>query len=319
MPDRQANYDFPGMPLSSWAETKDTIHLFLQIVGKIRMVLHPKLNHWWHVTFYLTSRGFSTGRIPYTDMDFDLEFDWIDHWFRVRTSEGKIRQFPLDGLSVADFYQQVFDSLNSLGIQTKIKAEPYLHKSKIPFAEDMEPRVYDREAVHRFWRIVSQIGSIFEEFRGRFVGKSTPVHLFWHSFDLALTRFSGRKAPPRTTGTKVDQEAYSHEVISFGFWAGDDQFPEPAFYSYTAPEPAHLTDKPLKPASAFWKDNWGSHMAILRYEDFRLAANPRETLLAFLESAYQAGATSANWPIDDLRNEYCPAFQKSSEASLNPV
>lgn len=301
---RQAAYDFPALPLAEWAETKDTLHLFLQIVGKIRMALHPRLNHWWHVSFYLTARGLSTGRIPYSGLDFDLEFDWVDHWFRIRTSEGKIRQFPLDTLSVADFYQQVFETLHSLGIEPTIKAVPYMHKSTIPFAENTTPCAYDREAVHRFWRIISQIGSIFEEFRGRFVGKSTQVHLFWHSFDLALTRFSGRKAPPRINGTQADRDAYSHEVISFGFWAGDDQFPEPAFYSYTYPEPDKLAVEPLKPASAFWQDKQGSHMAILKYEDFRRAADPKSTLLSFLDSTYLAGASLANWPIEDLRYEF---------------
>jgi hypothetical protein len=291
---------YPPLPLADWLETKETLHLFLQIVGKIRLNYHPKLNHWWHVTFYLSSRGLTTGRIPYQGQEFEIEFDFIDHRLLIRLSDGQTRQFALPGLSVADFYRKTFEALSSLGLDLRIYPCPYLHKSKIPFAEDRVHKTYDAEAVHRYWRILARVGCVFESFRGRFCGKSTPVHVFWHSMDLALTRFSGWPAPPREGGTKVDKEAYSHEVISFGFWPGDDKVPEPAFYSYAYPEPPGLAERRLAPKTAFWADNNGSHMALLRYKDFRIEQNPDEALLAFLESAYQAAARLGNWPIEAL-------------------
>lgn len=186
----------------------------------------------------------------------------------------------------------------------KIYAHPYLHpESNIPFAEDTTHGAYDKEMIHRYWRIVAQLSGIFDEFRGRFLGKSTPVHLFWHSFDLALTRFSGRKAQPLVNGGKVEREAYSHEVISFGFWPGDPLFPEPAFYSYTSPLPGGLTLEPIKPDIAYWGKYRGSDMALMKYEEFRKLPNLRETLLDFLESAYQAGAKRSNWALEELKRE----------------
>lgn len=291
---------FPPMPLTDWEPTKDTLHLFLQIVGKIRMALHPKLNHWWHVTLYPTSRGLTTGRIPYKGKDFEIEFDFIEHVLKAWTSSGEFRQFPLPLLTVAEFYHKTMETLAQLGIHVDIVAKPYMNKSTIPFAEDSEHHTYDRDAVHRYWMIQNQIANIFEEFRGQFCGKSTPVQLYWHSMDLVVTRFSGKKAPPRTTGTRVDKEAYSHEVISFGFWPGDANFREPAFYSYTYPEPAGLTSQPLS-AAAKWTDMHGSNYAILTYENMRTQPDPRAALRDFLDSAYQAGAKAAGWPIEDFK------------------
>lgn len=289
---------FPPLPLAEWKQTKNTLHLYLQIVGKIRLGLFPRTNHWWNVPFYISPRGLTTRAIPYGFGNFEIEFDFLAHKLKIFTSENEQREFDLqDGLTVAEFYENVFANLNALGIVTEIKAEPYEAASKTPFADDRENKSYDKEYVERFFKILVGVDNILEEFRARFIGKSTPVHLFWHSFDLALTRFSGKKVTPREGAGMVEREAYSHEVISFGFWAGDDNVPAPAFYSYTAPEPQNLIDEPLKPEAATWNTDKGA-MAILMYDDARNAENPRETILAFLESAYQAGAKRAAWDTE---------------------
>ncbi len=289
---------FPPLPLEDWKPTKNTLHLYLQIVGKIRLKLFPRLNHWWHVPFYVSTRGLTTRPIPYHHGNFEIEFDFIEHELKIICHGGEQKSFALeDGLTVADFYKKLFENLHALGIEAEIWAVPYETPSRIPFAEDQTNKSYDKEYVARFHRILVSLNQIFEEFRGRFIGKSTPVHLFWHSFDLALTRFSGKKVEPREGAGMVEREAYSHEVISFGFWAGDDNVTAPAFYSYTAPEPKNLMDKPLKPDTAFW-DNTKGAMALLMYDDARNSDNPAETILEFLESAYQAGAKTADWDTE---------------------
>ena len=293
---------FPPMPLDGWRATKDTLHLYLQIVGKIRLATHPRLNHWWHVPLYVSPRGVTTRAIPYNGGSFEIEFDFVDHRLNIRTSDGGSEDFALfDGLSVADFYGSIFSNLAKVGIKPKIWAVPYEAPSTTPFAENTYNASYDKKYVERFHKILVAVDEIFEEFRGRFTGKSTPVHMFWHSFDLALTRFSGRPAPVREGADVVEREAYSHEVISFGFWFGDDKVPAPAFYSYTAPEPDGLANEPLLPASAKWQESNGSHLALLMYDDARVAGNPRETVLEFLESAYQGGAKRADWDIESFR------------------
>ena len=292
---------FPEIPLDAWRATKNTLHLYLQIVGKIRLRTHPRVNHWWHVPLYVSPRGLTTRTIPYASDNFEIEFDFKDHELKMRTSDGRVEDFALyDGLTVADFYASVFANLAKLGIKPEIKAIPYETPSTTPFADDHENHSYDKKYVERFHQILVAVDDIFEEFRGRFTGKSTPVHLFWHSFDLALTRFSGRPAPAIDGANMVTREAYSHEVISFGFWFGDDNVPAPAFYSYTAPEPAGLTDEPLQPDAAQWNTAKGA-MALLMYDDMRNSGNPRQIVLDFLESAYQAGAKLSDWNIDDLK------------------
>lgn len=289
---------FPPLPLAEWRATKDTLHLYLQIVGKIRLALFPRLNHWWHVPFYVSTRGLTTRPIPFGAGNFEIEFDFIGHKLEITTSESELREFDLsDGLTVAEFYKQVFENLSALGIEAKIRAVPYEAPSTTPFAENTENKSYDKEYVERFRQILVSVNDVFEEFRGSFTGKSTPVHLFWHSFDLALTRFSGRRAPVRDEAGTVEREAYSHEVISFGFWAGDDNVPAPAFYSYAAPEPEGLTEEKLQPETAFW-DNTKGAMALLMYDDARKANAPREAILEFLESAYRAGAKRAGWDTE---------------------
>lgn len=296
------NKAFPEIPLDAWRPTKNTLHLYCQIVGKIRLAMHPRINHWWHVPLYVTPRGLSTRTIPYDGGNFEIEFDFREHKLTMRTSEGGFEDFALyDGLTVADFYSSTFANLAKLGIHPRIWAVPYEAPSTMPFAEDHENKSYDKEYVERFHQILVAVDHVFQEFRGRFYGKSTPVHLFWHSFDLALTRFSGKAAPPMPEANKVTQEAYSHEVISFGFWFGDDKpnsVGAPAFYSYTAPKPDGLENEPLQPDSAFWTPDGG--MALLMYDEIRDKADARQLVLDFLESAYQAGAKSAEWNLDEF-------------------
>lgn len=291
------------MPLDAWRPTKNTLHLYLQIVGKIRLAMHPRVNHWWHVPLYVTPRGLSTRTIPHHGENFEIEFDLKQHRLVMSTSDGRVEDFGLyDGLTVADFYASVFANLAKLRIRPEIKAEPYEAPSTTPFAADYENHSYDEDYVERFYKILVAVDDIFEEFRGRFCGKSTPVHLFWHSFDLALTRFSGKPAPPMPGANMVTREAYSHEVISFGFWFGDDNpgsVAAPAFYSYTAPGPEGLITETLRPDGSFWTPDGG--MALLMYEDVRKAEDPREAVLEFLESAYQAGANRVGWDSDNFK------------------
>lgn len=289
---------FPEIPLEAWRPTKNTLHLYCQIVGKIRLAMHPRINHWWHVPLYVTPRGLSTRTIPFDGGNFEIEFDFSTDRLVITTNTGRQEDFALyDGLTVADFYSSVFSNLSKLGIEPAIKPIPYEAPSTTPFQDDTENKSYDKEYVRRFHQTLVTVDRILNEFRGRFVGKSTPVHMFWHSFDLALTRFSGKKVQPREGAGMVEREAYSHEVISFGFWFGDDKVPAPAFYAYAAPEPAGLANEPLTPATAQWTESNGAHLAILMYEDVRKTDNPNETVLEFLESAYQAGAERAGWDI----------------------
>lgn len=290
------------MPLDAWRPTKNTLHLYCQVVGKIRLAMHPRLNHWWHVPLYVSPRGLTTRTIPFGEGNFEIEFDFCSHELRIRTSGGRVEDFALfDGLSVADFYASVMANLGKLGITPQIKPIPYEAPSTTPFPDDHENGSYDKIYVERFFKVLVAVDDIFEEFRGRFIGKSTPVHLFWHSFDLALTRFSGQAAPPMPEANMVTREAYSHEVISFGFWFGDDKensVATPAFYSYTAPAPEGLADEPLTPPMAKWTPDGG--MALLMYDDVRGNENARELIIDFLESAYQAGAKRAGWDTGSL-------------------
>ncbi|MBA2378116.1 MAG: hypothetical protein H0V76_00910 [Blastocatellia bacterium] len=296
------NSKFPDIPLDGWRPTKNTLHLYCQIIGKIRLAMHPRLNHWWHVPLYVTPAGLSTHTIPYADGNFEIELDLKSHRFCVRTSGGREEDFALyDGLSVADFYSSVLANLAKLGIRPNIRPTPYEAPSTTPFPDDTENQSYDKEYIERAHQVLVTIDDILQEFRGRFTGKSTPVHMFWHSFDLALTRFSGKRAPVREGAGIVEREAYSHEVISFGFWFGDDKVPAPALYAYAAPEPRGLADETLSPAAAKWSESSGAHLAILMYEDLRTSPDPRHTALDFLESAYMAGARRAGWDVEQLR------------------
>jgi hypothetical protein len=286
----QVRNDFPSLPIEEWEETKDTLQLFLQIVGKVRLGLHPKMNHWWHVPFYVSSRGLTTRAIPYGIRNFTVDFDFIDHALKISESCGNNRTFSLKGLSVAQFYGKVFAELKTIGVECAIRAVPYDTPdiSTEPFASNTTHASYDGDYVNRFWRILLQVNGIMQEFRGRFIGKCSPVHLFWHHFDLAVTMFSGKPAPPREGAGIVEREAYSHEVISFGFWAGDKQVREPAFYAYAAPVPEGLGEEPLRPAAAAYHEDIGT--ALLMYNAIREDDSPKESIIAFLESFYIAAA-----------------------------
>ena len=300
-------FDWPDLPYEDWKDSKQTLHLFLQIVGKIRLKAHPKLNHWWHVTLYPSTRGLTTGRIPWRGRGFEILFDMAEHELRVSADGDRMERFAIPGLSVADFYRETMAALARLDIVVPILAVPYENASKIPFADDHVHSAYDPDAVHRFWRVLASVASTFDVYRGRFAGKQTPTHLFWHSFDLAVTRFSGRAAPPLQGGSASDREAYSHEVVSVGFWPGDDSVSEPAFYAYAYPEPDGLKDTTLRPAAALWADRGGNALALYRYDDLRRAADPRAALLDFLQSAYDAGAGRAGWPVADLAHRFAAA------------
>ena len=293
----------PALPYAAWSDTKDTLHLFLQIIGKVRLKAHPKLNHWWHVTLYPHVRGLTTGRIPYGETGFEIFYDMLDHKVIVSTNDGRQREFSVPGLTVAGFSDALFSRLDELGISVTILAVPYDNKSKTPFAEDTAERAYDEGAVSDFWRVLCSVSSAFEIYRAGFVGKQTPVQLYWHSFDIVVTRFSGR-AHPLDGGTQSDREAYSHEVISVGFWPGDDSFPEAAFYGYAYPEPERLNEVSLQPGEAFWAEKNGGALAILKYEDARLAADPKAAILAFLNSLYEGSADKARWPVEELTHRY---------------
>lgn len=297
----------PALPYEAWQPTKDTLHLYAQIVGKIRMAAMPPRNHWWNVTLYVDERGLTTRRMVHDGIGFSIAFDFVHHRLVVRTDRRAEDAIPLrDGLSVSTFYYELFALLRELGIHVKINAQPYGVPMTTPFADDTEHASYDKEIVGRYWQILGWTERVFEEFAGWFGGKTSPVQLFWHSFDLAVTRFSGRPAPKMEGADPVTHEAYTHEVISFGWWPGDVQAPAPAFYSYTHPEPEGLTAQPLEPASAHWAPIGKTHQARLPWDDVRTAANPRGTLLNFLQSAYAAGARTGDWPHEELHSTWCP-------------
>ncbi|WP_298965497.1 DUF5996 family protein [uncultured Roseibium sp.] len=292
----------PPLPYKNWSDTKDTLHLFLQMIGKVRLKAHPKLNHWWHVTLYPHVRGLTTGRIPYGDSGFEILYDMLDHKVIISRNDGVQKSFSVPGLTVSAFYEALFSRLADLEVPVKIVSKPYDNKSKVAFPEDHAPRAYDQQAVSDFWRALCLISSMFETYRTSFVGKQTPVQLYWHSFDLVVTRFSGR-AHPLVGGTQSDKEAYSHEVISIGFWPGDDSFQEPAFYGYAYPEPVGMNQITLQPGDAIWAEKNGGALAILKYEDARNADDPKKKILSFLESLYEGAAEKADWPLADLKHQ----------------
>lgn len=295
-----AEQAFPSLPLEEWEDSKETLHRYAQIVGKIRLRYAPFRNHWWHVTLYVSPRGLTTGPIPYGYTTFEISFDLLDNRLVLSTSEGGGFAFALDDLPVAGFYRKLFDGLRALDIDASINPTPFDLDDDAALDENFLHCVCDREYVRRYGRVLVQVDQVFKQFSGRFTGKTSPVHLFWHSFDLAVTRFSDRRTPQPANVDPVTREAYSHEVISFGFWPGDRNVREPTFYSYTAPEPAGLTDEPLRPKAAHWTPEGGT--ALLTYEAVRNSESPRETLLEFMESAYRAGAKTTGWDMEALRS-----------------
>ena len=284
---------WPSLPLEEWKDTYATLHMWMQIVGKVRLVQSPPLNHWWRVPLYVTARGLTTSPIPYDTRTFEIDFDFIDHNLLINTSDGASETIQLVPRSVADFYKELMTRLRSIGIEVKIRAIPDEVQNPIPFAEDYEHASYDPEYANRFWRILVQTDRVFEEFRSRFTGKCSPVHFFWGSFDLAVTRFSGRTAPEREGADLITREAYSHEVISHGFWPGGGALSGAAFYSYTAPAPDGLDKARIQPAQAFYSSAMSEFL--LMYDDMRQSDSPDTALMEFLQSTYEAGATLANW------------------------
>jgi hypothetical protein len=294
---------WPELPISGWRETYDTLHLWTQIVGKIRFARSPWLNHSWHVALYVTARGLTTSPIPDGTRTFQIDFDFIDHVLRISDSDGAQRQFALAGKSVASFYAAVMAALTELGIQIAIDEMPNELPEPIRFPLDRKHASYDPDAVRRFFQILVNADRVFKQFRTGFLGKASPVHFFWGSFDLATTRFSGRRAPRHPGGVPnlpdaVACEAYSHEECSAGFWPGSGAIDYPAFYSYTYPEPAGYRAIKARPRAAFFSEALGEF--ILPYDAVRTAADPDSALLDFLQSTYEAAANTAGWDRDAL-------------------
>jgi hypothetical protein len=296
----------PSLPLEEWEATKDTLHLWAQIVGKTRLALMPMRNHWWNVTLYPSARGLTTRRMPLEAHNLEIEMDLVDHRLWARTTESEAGFELREGLSVADFHRHLTDTLNVLDVRVDIRAEPFGVPSTTPFPTDRDHASYDADAVTRFLRVLQWSADVLEEFAGWYCGKTSPVHLFWHGFDLAVTRFSGKRAAARPGVDAVTAEAYTHEVVSFGFWAGDRTSPFPAYYSYTAPEPPELREQPLRPQTAEWVTQANGSLAIFRYEDARSSPDPKAALLEFLQSAFEAGASLAGWDLADTATQWCP-------------
>ena len=294
----------PELRLADWRQTKDTLHLYCQILGKIRLATTAPRNHWWNAPLYVDVRGLTTRRLHHGDTEFEITLDFIDDALVVQTGDGRIESFSLaGGLPVAGFDACLHDALRNLGVDVAIQEKPFGVPMKTPFREDTEHGSWDHEAITRFARILDWSDSVFEEFSGWFNGKTSPVHLFWHGLDLAVTRFSGR-AGLTIDADPVNREAYSHEVISFGFWAGDDTVGDATYYSYTAPEPEGLREQPL--SAGRWIEYGSGSLAVLPYETVRGARDPRTTLLAFCQSAYEAGARLAGWDTISFESKWCP-------------
>ena len=297
-----AGLSWPALPLYAWRDTYQTLHLWTQIVGKIRLTLSPKVNHWWNVALYVSPCGLTTSPIPYGSGTFEIQFDFVNHQLEISTSSGARARLALSPQPVAVFYDKLMAALGSLDIHVAINTKPQEIADPIPFEQDNQHASYDPEYAHRFWRILLATDVVLKEFRSGFLGKCSPVHFFWGSFDLCCTRFSGRPAPPRKG--VITSEAYSQEVISAGFWPGAG-IEGPAFYAYSAPSPAGLSEEPVRPGAAFWSKQLSEF--ILMYDYVRCAESPRVALLEFLESTYAAGAKLANWDRKALERNYTPA------------
>jgi len=283
----------PSLPFDSWKDTLATLHMWTQVVGKVRLKLCPLVNHFWNVTFYLTARGMTTSAMPYEGGTVEVRFDFIDHKLSIETSEGRIVAFQLKPQTVAEFYKEFMAALADLGVRLKIWTMPCEIPDPIPFEKDHIHAAYDADAVNKFWRITVWVDQIFKEFRAGFLGKVSPVHFFWGSFDLAVTRFSGRRAPERPGADPITREAYSHEASSAGFWPGGGDIKGPAFYSYAAPEPPGFAERKIRPAAAFYHPQLKEFL--LMYDDVRTAASPKTALMEFLQSTYDAAADTGNW------------------------
>ena len=284
---------WPELSLSSWKETYATVHMWTQMVGKVRLRLTPLVNHWWNVPLYVTARGLTTSCMPYGDRAFELYFDFLRHQLVLETNDGLVKTLALGPRSVAEFYQEFRELLRSANIEVKIWKMPVEIPNPIAFDQDRTHASYDRASVEKLWRILLSVDAVFNQFRAKFIGKSSPVHFFWGSFDLAVTRFSGRRAPERPGADAITREAYSHEVSSVGFWPGGGNVQGAAFYSYAAPEPQGLKDERARPDAACYNRDLGEFL--LMYDDVRKAESPTASLLEFCESTYEAAATLGKW------------------------
>jgi len=292
---------WPEIPLAEWKDTLATLHMWTQVVGKVRLAQTPLVNHWWNVPLYVSPRGLTTSAIPYGPRSFEMEFDFIGHELVIEDSDGRVERLALAPRTVADFYREVLAALARLGLEVKIWTTPVEIPDPIPFEQDTRHAAYDPEYANRFWRALLHSARVFEEFRARFVGKCSPVHFFWGSFDLAVTRFSGRRAPAREGADAITREAYSHECISHGFWPGGGAVEGAAFYSYTAPEPPGLAERAVRPAPAFYSRELKEFL--LTYDDARASASPEAALMEFMQSTYEAGADLAGWDRASLERE----------------
>jgi Family of unknown function (DUF5996) len=285
---------WPALPLAEWKDTYATLHMWTQIVGKIRLALSPPINHFWGTTFYVTARGLTTSAMPYRKGTVEINFDFITHTLEILTSMGETRSFRLMPRTVAEFYFELMSALHSLGIDVKVWTMPVEVPRPVRFNLDEAHSSYDSEYAHRFWQILVSVDIVLREFRSRFIGKASPVHFFWGSFDLAVTSFSGRRAPERPDADFITKEAYSHEVISHGFWPGDGELiKDAAFYAYAAPEPTGFRDQRVMPSKAFYSGE--KNEFFLMYDDVRRAHSPEQALLEFCQSTYEAGANLARW------------------------
>ena len=298
---------WPNLAFENWKDTQATVHLWTQIVGKIRLKQMPWLNHSWHVTLYVSPNGLTTGSVPYQNGMFQVEFDFIHHALHINTSEGGIARVGLYPRSVADFYRELFEKLKSIDIDASIYASPNEIEPAIPFEQDEVHHSYDAEKIHDFWIALVKINNVFTRFRANFRGKCSPVHFFWGGFDLAVSRFSGRPAPLHPGGAPniplgVMQEAYSNEVSSCGFWPGNAQFPHPVFYSYCYPTPPEFSQQQVKPVEAFFSGEMGEFM--LLYEVVQRSDNPEDVLMQFLQSTYEAAANTGHWDRKALECDF---------------
>ena len=303
---------WPALPYEEWRETCATLHMWLQIVGKIRLTQCPWLNHSWHVALQVTARGLTTRLMPFGATSFQIDFDFVEHYLVIGVTDGGVRSVPLEPQSTAAFYRKVMEAMHALGVPVTIHTTPNELPDPIPFDKDEVHCSYDREYANRYWRVLVQTDRVFEDFRSRFIGKCSPVHFFWGSADLAVTRFSGRTAPQHPGGIPnlpdwVAREAYSHEVSSAGFWAGGEQYPQPTFYSYAYPEPPGFAHAAVRPAAARFSDVLKEF--VLPYEEMRQCVSPEAALLEFLQSTYAAAASLGQWDRDAL--ERVNATQRS--------
>lgn len=292
----------PELPLESWENTKITLHLYLQIIGKVKLALAPRKNHWWHITLLPHPTGLTTGWIPLDGGGFQITMNFASHECECTFPDGNVSKIPLvDGLSVSSFFKQLMNILEGAGIKPDITPVPYDHPCNEPFATCEEFHHYNAPYVEKYHEVLLFVARVFEKFRAKFLGKVSPVQLYWHHMDLAVTRFNGKPGPPPAPGsTQADRDAYSHEVISAGFWAGDENVRGAAFYSYTFPSPEGIENHPLSPDKAQWDMSSGSAMAVLMYDDLLQEKDPETALMSFLETSYQAGASRGYWPEKDL-------------------